>query len=494
MHLDSVAAQPTVSGHCPPAQPTNPTAGGGHCPTIAAIATPNGPGGIGIVRVSGPGAISIAESLFHRKNRPSSQLRDIKMAYGIIIDPNNREEFFPADLISGAAQPTAQVDEAICLVFRSPHSYTGEDVVELQCHGSQVVLRRVLEAVLRAGARLAEPGEFTRRAYLNGRIDLAKAEAVMQLVRAGSEQAARAAATALGGALSRRVAGIRQQLIFQAAQIAAWADYPEEEFDDPGAEQIMAVLSTAADQLSRLIQRGAAGQAVISGVSTAIVGPPNAGKSSLMNRLAGYDRSIVTEIPGTTRDTITETIQLGNLTLRLTDTAGLRESGHPIEHMGVERSQAAMAGADLVLAVFDITQPIDQSLLAGCDPARTLVVLNKCDLSAKNTALEFPFPPVACSALTGQGMDDLAQAIEALFGTADFSPNEAILANHRQAESARDALASIEGAQSALREGYPLDAVAICMEDAIQALYSLTGERATESIVDEVFASFCVGK
>jgi len=479
------------------AQPTSPTAGG----TIAAIATPNGPGGIGIVRISGEKAIPIAESLFRRKNSPvSSRLRDIKMAYGMIVDQEP-----PAVELAGCAAVAASysigsIDEAICLVFRSPHSYTGEDVVELQCHGGQIVLRRVLDAVLRVGARLAGPGEFTRRAYLNGRIDLAKAEAVMQLVSAGSGQAARAAAAAMGGALSQRVAEIRQSLISQAAQIAAWADYPEEEFDDPQTERITGVLSVAAEELDALIQRSASDQAVISGVSTAIVGPPNAGKSSLMNRLAGYDRSIVTEIPGTTRDAITETVQLGNLTLRLTDTAGLRQSEDIIERMGVERSQAAMAGADLILAVFDITQPIDCRLLAQCDPARTIVVLNKADLLASpiadldSAAAQPTAPPQVVSALTGQGMGGLSQAIESLFGAADFSPNEAILSNHRQAESARLALAAIEDAGRTLSEGYPPDAVAICIEDAIQALYSLTGERASEAIVDEVFSSFCVGK
>ena len=474
MSLASTAAQPAVVGHCP---------------TIAAIATATGPGGIGIVRISGPAAIIIAERLFFRKNcLVSSRLRDTRMTYGTIADHQS----------SGNHPSTARggwIDEAICLVFHSPHSYTGEDVVEFQCHGGPVVLRRVLDAVLRAGARLAAPGEFTRRAYLNGRIDLAKAEAVMQLVSAGSEQAARAAAAAMGGALSNHIAAVRQALVAQAARIAAWTDYPEEDFDDPQAEQIAGVLSHASEQLAALIMRSSAGQAVLSGVSTAIVGPPNAGKSSLMNRLAGYDRSIVTARPGTTRDTVTEAVQLpGGVTLRLTDTAGLRESEDMVERIGVERGRAAMAAADLILAVFDITQPIDQALLAQLDPARTILVLNKSDLTSAAPAINASAPVVTVSALTGQGMDGLARAIEALLGTANFSPDEAILANHRQAQSARDALASIEDAQRTLSDGYPLDAVAICIEDAIQALCSLTGERASESIVDEVFARFCVGK
>lgn len=463
MELTSAAAQPTVIGHCP---------------TIAAIATPAGPGGIGIVRISGHTAIFIAKQLFCQKNTlVSSRLRIPGMTYGAIADSQSPGNEF--------------LDEAICLVFCSPHSYTGEDVVEFQCHGGQVVLRRVLDAVLRAGARPAAPGEFTRRAYLNGRIDLTEAEAVMQLVCAGSEQAARAASAAMGGALSKKIAELRRDLIAQAAEIAAWADYPEEEFDDPQLGRIAQVLSHAAARLAALIMRSSSDQAVLSGVRTAIVGPPNAGKSSLMNRLAGYDRSIVTELPGTTRDTVTETIQLGNLVLRLTDTAGMRESEDRIERMGVERSRAAMAGADLVLAVFDITQPMDQALLASLDPARTIVVLNKSDLVACGAT---EFDGIRASALTGQGMEALAAAIETLLGTANFSPNEAILANQRQTQSARDAHACLQEALRTLEEGYPLDAVAICLEDAIQALYALTGERASEAIVDEVFSSFCVGK
>jgi len=476
-------------------------------PTIAAIATAAGPGGIGIVRMSGATAIIIAEQLFHSKNCPIfSRLQGYNMSYGTIEDKQSAgnqtqiKEMFPemappAENNGSNSAPASEIiDEAICLVFRSPKSYTGEDVVEFHCHGNQVVLHRVLDAVLRAGARLAEPGEFTRRAYLNGRIDLAKAEAVMQLISAGSEQAARAATAAMGGALSCCIAEIRQSLIAQAAQIAAWVDYPEEEFDDPQTGQIMAVLTAAAAQLNQLIRRSASAQAVISGVNTAIIGPPNAGKSSLMNLLAGYDRSIVTEIPGTTRDTVTETIQLGSITLRLTDTAGLRQTDDAIERIGVARSQAALAGAELVLAVFDLMEPVDQTLLAQCPPARTIVIFNKSDLAEHVPSINFPAPQVVTSALRGEGIGALTKAIEALLGASDFSPNEAILANHRQAETARTALAALEDATQTLSGGFPLDAVSICIEDAIQALFSLTGERATESVVDEVFAHFCVGK
>ncbi|MDR0530462.1 MAG: tRNA uridine-5-carboxymethylaminomethyl(34) synthesis GTPase MnmE [Oscillospiraceae bacterium] len=449
--------------------------------TIAAIATAHGPGGVGVVRMSGPAAIIIADQLFFAKNNSNlSQLRGYTMTYGTIH--------------SLPSAGKRRLDEAICLVFRAPHSYTGEDVVEFQCHGGAQVLRQVLQAVLDAGARPAEPGEFTRRAYLNGRIDLAKAEAVMQLVTAQSGQAARAAASAMGGALSRAIEEIRQSLIPLVARIAAWVDYPEEEFDDPQQDQIAAVLAESAVRLSELLRRSAADQAVLFGLDTAIIGPPNAGKSSLMNLLAGYDRSIVTELPGTTRDTVTETVQLGNVTLRLVDTAGLRDTDHPIERIGVARSKTALANADLLFAVFDATQPPDLSLLAPCDPARTIVIFNKIDLLPSTPPPLPDWKTVSMSAREGVGLEALTAAVESLYQTANFSPDEAILANRRQAQAAQIALAALQEASFALAEGYALDAVSVCMEDAIQALYQLTGERASEHIVDEVFRNFCVGK
>jgi len=443
--------------------------------TIAAIATAQGPGGIGIVRVSGPGAVSIAQRLFRPAAPPDWQrLRGYSMLYGTLDD----------------------IDEAICLVFRAPHSYTGEDVVEFQCHGGFLVLRRALEAVLNAGALPAGPGEFTRRAYFNGRIDLAKAEAIMQLVAAQSEQALRAAHAAMGGALSQGIEKTRSALVALAAHLGAWLDYPEEDIEALRDGDLEQVLREAAQSLQDLLGRARSDQAVISGVSAALLGRPNVGKSSLMNRLVGYDRSIVTEFPGTTRDTVSETVQLGNLTLRLTDTAGLRATQSPIERAGVDRAVEAMGQADLLLAVFDVSQspvPEDQALLAQCDPARTLLLRNKIDLG-----IAWPPPPgytsVDVSALTGQGLDALAPAAERLLGAADFSPGEAILANRRQADCAAAALAAIEEALAAHAQGFPLDAVAVCLEDAIQSLFALTGERASDAVVDEVFAGFCVGK
>ena len=453
--------------------------------TIAAIATANAPGGIGIVRVSGPGSFAIAKKIFRpKKGLDWDGITGYKMAYGEVME----------------------IDEAICLFFRGPGSYTGEDVAELQCHGGPLLLRQVLQAALDAGARMAGPGEFTRRAVLNGRIRLNQAEAVMRLITAQSEQALRAAHCAMGGALAERIAGVRETLIALAAHISAWVDYPEEDISPLRDCEAEEVLSEAKEALEELTEGSRGARAVLEGVSAALVGRPNVGKSSLLNSLAGYERAIVTAMPGTTRDTVTETVQLGNLTLRLTDTAGMRETGHPVERAGVERSVAAMRGADLVLVVVDAVEGLmeeDEGLLAGCDPERTIVVFNKMDLlhplSRYATAppwgsLWSAFRTVETSAVTGKGLDALARAAEGICRTAGFVPGEAMLATQRQAQCAADALEAVREGLWAVRGGFTPDAVSVCLEDAVQALFSLTGERASDAVVEEVFRGFCVGK
>ncbi|MDR3314720.1 MAG: tRNA uridine-5-carboxymethylaminomethyl(34) synthesis GTPase MnmE, partial [Oscillospiraceae bacterium] len=460
------------------------------CDTIAAIATPNAPGGIGILRISGESAIIIAERMFFQKETINwSRWNGYSMHYGVI-----------ADKLSAGNE---RIDEAICLVFRSPKSYTGEDVVEFSCHGGQLILRRVLRLALAAGARLAAPGEFTRRAFLNGRINLAEAEAVMRLIQAQTEDAARAATATLGGTLSRAIDEVRTLLIRQAAQISAWMDYPEDEPTDLlelRPKQISANLAAAHQKLHDLMQKSDAAVPLLDGVETVLIGKPNVGKSTLMNLLAGFERSIVTEFAGTTRDTVTEAVHLGSLPLRLTDTAGIHAAQNPIERLGVERSHAAAASAALLLLLLDASQPLteeDETLLTTCNPARTILLCNKADLGQA-----FDLAPlrtrfthvIPFSAATGLGLEALTQAIEALLGTGDVSPWEALLSTERQRGCAADALTALDAAIQAHAEGFPLDAVAVCIEDAIQALYALTGERATEAIVDEVFATFCVGK
>ncbi|MCL2299276.1 MAG: tRNA uridine-5-carboxymethylaminomethyl(34) synthesis GTPase MnmE [Firmicutes bacterium] len=451
--------------------------------TIAAIATANAPGGIGIVRVSGPGAFGIAKKIFRPKfGLDWESIRGYRMVYGEVEG----------------------IDEAICLLFRGPGSYTGEDVVELQCHGGPLLLRQALQAALDAGARMAGPGEFTRRAVLNGRIGLTQAEAVMRLITAQSEQGLRAARTALGGALSEKIAGVRESLIALAAHIGAWADYPEEDISPLSDREAEDVLKGAEMALRELIEGSKGAQAVLEGVSAALVGRPNAGKSSLLNRLTGYERAIVTAMPGTTRDTVTETVRLGNLTLRLTDTAGIRDTEHPVEKAGVERSVEAMKNADLVLVVADASEGLtreDEGLLGQCDRERTIVVWNKIDLI--NTPRRYAPPPsieggfgyvVETSAVTGEGLDDLARAAEEICQTEGFVPGEAMLATQRQAQCAAGALEAVREALFAMENGFAPDAVSVCLEDAVQALFALTGERAGDAVVEEVFRGFCVGK
>jgi len=451
--------------------------------TIAAIATGGAPGGIGILRVSGPGAFDIAKKIFRPRNRLDwDGITGYKMAYGEVIG----------------------IDEAICLFFRGPASYTGEDVAELQCHGGPLLLQQALRAALDAGARMAGPGEFTRRAWQGGRIRLNQAEAVMRLITAQSEQGLRAAHGAMGGALSERIAEVREGLVALAAHIAAWADYPDEDIVPLRGCEAQDILKASEEALAGLVERSKGAQAVLEGVSAALVGRPNVGKSSLLNRLAGFERAIVTPLPGTTRDTVTETVRLGNLTLRLTDTAGLRETEHPVEKAGVERSLAAMRGADLVLVVVDAAEGVtaeDERLLAGCDRERTVVVWNKVDLCDSFTTPACGHPSqegnwrvVRTSAVTGEGVEALARAAEAICDTAGFQPGEAALVTLRQAQCANDALSAVREALNALAQGFAPDAVSVCLEDAVQALFSLTGERAGDAVVDEVFREFCVGK
>lgn len=456
--------------------------------TIAAIATANAPGGIGIVRVSGPEAFGIAQRVFRPKHRLDwSSITGYHMAYGTVGTADDAGRF-------------EEIDEGICLLFRGPKSYTGEDVAELQCHGGPLLLQRVLQSVLDAGCRLAAPGEFTRRAWLGGRIDLTQAEAVMRLIHAQSEQSLRAAHGAMGSALAQRIADVRGSLITLAAHISAWTDYPEEDVIPLHDAETLAVLQVAEHDLSALLSQSKGAQAVLDGVTAALAGRPNVGKSSLLNRLAGYERAIVTDLPGTTRDTVTETIRLGNLTLRLTDTAGLRDTDHPVEQAGVARSVAAMQEADLVLAVLDATQPIgpeEADLLAKCDPERTILVFNKMD-RLQNAAAPTPPPAfsyiVHTSAKTGEGLEQLASTAETLCQTAGFMPGEAMLATQRQTQCAAEAHAAVVHASAAVVQGFAPDAVSVCLEDAVQALFSLTGERASDAVVDEVFARFCVGK
>lgn len=451
--------------------------------TIAAISTGQAAGGIGIVRISGENALNIADRIF--KSVSGLKLKELsgyRAALGTV--------FFEEK----------PVDEAIATVFRAPKSYTGEDVVELSCHGGLYVTRQVLRAALSAGAVAAEPGEFTKRAFLNGKMDLTKAEAVMSIISAQGEQAKAAALGTLDGLLYRKISGISGELKGLAASLAAWVDYPDEEIEDLPDDKILSVLENAASSLSDLIARFDSGRAVLEGVDTAIVGKPNVGKSTLMNLLTGTEKSIVTEIAGTTRDIVEETAVVGGVVLRLCDTAGLRETDDKVESIGVARAKQKLETATLILAVFDASAPLeeqDKALFPLCKEKHAIAIVNKTDLPTKldTNILDTVFNKVVyISAKENNGLQSLEQAIAEVLGTAAFDSSAATLMNERQLACCSAALDAVKEAHDALASGVTRDAVQVCVDSAIESLDTLTGERATESVVNEIFSRFCVGK
>ncbi len=450
--------------------------------TIAAVSTGPAPGGIGIVRLSGPQARAVADRVFTGvSGRPVAHMRGYTAALGAV------------HTLEG--EP---IDQCLALVFAAPKSYTGEDVVELSCHGGLYVTRRILEEVLRAGAVPAQPGEFTRRAFLNGKLDLAQAEAVAQLIAAQGEQAARAARLGAEGALSKKIDSLADSLADLAAHLAAWADFPEEDVPILTEEETLSRLSTLRAALESLWQLSQSARVYRSGVQTVIAGSPNVGKSTLMNLLAGYDRSIVTPVPGTTRDVVEETVSLGGVPLRLSDTAGLRATDDPVEQIGVRAAQARLDTAQLTLLVLDSSRPLtaeERARLLDLPARSTLLVLNKSDLPARLDPSQLPdLPTVRLSAATGQGLEDLTAAVLSILGARDFSAPDAVLFTDRQLEQVRAAAAALSQAQSALLQGMTLDAATVCVEEALSALYALTGRLVSEEVVDRVFEQFCVGK
>ena len=455
--------------------------------TIAAISTPPGPGAIGILRLSGPRAIEVAQASFRPLNKvPLSQHRPHELVYG--------------DLLDRDGQP---IDRVLCTFSRGPVSYTGEDTAEFQCHGSPMVLSLGLEALFSRGARQARAGEFTRRAFLNGKLDLAQAEAVGDLLEARSREGARHAAGQLTGALSRRIGGVYSALVDVMAHFHAVLDYPDEDIDPFRMEELSHQLSQQESALRALAGSYRRGQYIRDGVPCAIVGRPNAGKSSLLNALVGFDRAIVTNIPGTTRDTVEERAELGGVTLRLIDTAGLRDSDDPIEQLGVERIRAAMDEAALVLLVVDGTEKPTQE---DADLARTIaeagkpfiLVRSKRDLAGEHAdeleALSQGAPTVSLSARTGEGLEELGQAVAALFPQGSEDKAGELITNARQAEAAGRALNCVVRANQALSDGVTPDALLTYVEEALEALGELTGQSVREDVTDRIFSKFCVGK
>ena len=450
---------------------------------IAAISTQLGTGGVGIIRISGKNATEIADRIFVSVNgKKLSSSKGYRAYFGRIFDGETA------------------VDEDVCLVFRAPHSYTGEDVVEINCHGGVVLLKKILRLVLQNGAQAAAPGEFTKRAFLNGKLDLSEAESVMTLISAQGEQGANAAFNQLEGSLSRKIEKINSSLLSLAAHIAAWVDYPDDEIEELGNNELYSTIYTAHLELCALLSNFDSGMAVTNGVDAAIVGKPNVGKSTLMNLLTGYDRSIVTEIEGTTRDVVEETVNLNGCILRISDTAGMRETGDIVEKLGVERSRKKLERAAIVFAVFDLSKPIsdeDKELIDECKDKNVIPIVNKTDLDSR---LDVDYiknklgSPLFISAKSGDGYNELCDRVAELMGTKNFDTTSAMLVNERQRICCQKASDALKDALEALNIGLTPDAIGVCIDDAITALLELTGRKASEAVVDEVFKQFCVGK
>ncbi len=451
--------------------------------TIAAIATPNAPGGIGIVRISGENAVEIASKIFRPvSGKPLTDSKGYCAHFGDVYDNNEK------------------IDEAVCLVFRAPRSYTGEDTAEISCHGGLYITKRVLRAALDAGAFPAEAGEFTKRAFLNGKLDLAAAESVMSLIGASGKQAATAALNTLDGNLSREIRKCADDIIGICASLSAWVDYPDEDIEDTDAGDMLPIFEKTKSALADIIRRYDCGRAVTDGIDAVIVGKPNVGKSTLMNMLTGFERSIVTDIAGTTRDVVEEKIVLGEIIMRVADTAGIRETENVVENIGVNLAKRRLERAELVLAVFDSSMPIngdDLDIIEQCRGKKAIALLNKSDLpmAADRKIIDDNFPyTVELSASTGEGRDALENAVRSIFRTNEFDPNSACLTSERQRLCCVNAINHIDEAISALNMGVTLDAVNVCADCAIDALLELTGDKATSAVVDEVFSRFCVGK
>ena len=452
--------------------------------TIAAIATIQAPSAIGIVRLTGPDTRRILDGVFAPANgRPMSAQTPRKLVFGRALDR------------SGGV-----IDEALAVLFPGPNSYTGEDCAEIHCHGSPVVLDEVLAAAFARGARQARGGEFTQRAFLSGRMDLIQAESVADLIDAESAGAARNAVGQLQGRMSRSVGGIYDALMDVVSRFYAIVDYPDEEIEPLQQAQIEQTLAESAERLDALLATFSRGRLLKSGVPAVILGKPNAGKSSLLNALLGYDRAIVTDIAGTTRDTVEEKVLVGSVLLRLCDTAGIRDAADTVERLGVERAQQAAQRAELALLVLDGSAPLtreDEEAIAAARRARRMLVLvNKADLPQvlDTAALRARFGEVIpLSARSGAGVDALCRAVEELVAGGE-TPRGELLTNARQAESAQRALDAVRRAEQALRSGLSPDAVLTDAEEALEALAEFSGKRVRDDLVATIFSRFCVGK
>lgn len=451
--------------------------------TIAAISTPLGVGGIGVIRVSGKNSKQIVDEIFVSTKRV--KLIDMKpytAAYGFIMEDNQK------------------VDDVVVLVFCSPHSYTGEDVVEISCHGGMYTTKKILQLVLNAGATLALPGEFTKRAFLNNKITLTQAEAVMDIIGAKSKQSARIAISALDGELYKQIKSILDILVEYIAHLSVWADYPEEDIPQLDKNKLKTVLNDSIIKLQSLIDSYNAGKVIREGINTVIIGRPNVGKSTLMNILSGYERSIVTKIPGTTRDIVQESVMISDIMLVLSDTAGLRKSDDIIENIGIQKAYNKLNSSDLALAVFDYSEELsdeDFNLIKKLKNIPCIAIINKTDLNKKindDYIKKYISNVVYISASNGEGLENFENALKKVTCTDNIDPSFVMLANERQRQACNKALKYLKEATDVFEIGLTLDAVTVSLECAVEALLELTGERVSDVVVDEIFSKFCVGK
>lgn len=477
--------------------------------TICAVATPAGVGGIAVIRISGPEAVEVADRLWRGRKLADQATRTAH--FGNIIDPENGGEL---------------LDQAVATIFRAPASFTGEDTVELAVHGSRYVQRRLIQLLCDHGCRLAEPGEFTRRAFSNGRMDLAQAEAVADVIASNSRAAHRLAASQMKGDFSRRLEGLREKLLELASLLELELDFSEEEVEFASRRQLVEIATQLHDELTRLSRSFRAGNAIKEGIPVAIIGPTNAGKSSLLNRLLGEDRAIVSDIHGTTRDTIEDTLEIGDYLFRFIDTAGLRDTADPIESLGIERSRRAASRAAITLLVLDSTLPLPAPSDLGLSPDRDgslILLLNKSDLAAASAAPDRDVPAASSAAVsdktaepdfaalaerygatavlpisakTGQGQDRLRDQLltlaDALLG--DTTEDTLLVTNQRHAQALADAAQTTAAVLDALRRNLPGDLIAQDLRATIHHLSLITGTLTTPDILSSIFSRFCIGK
>ena len=454
--------------------------------TIAAIATAMGNSGIGIVRISGNDAISVADCIFQskQKNKKLSQVESHTIHYGFICDENEI------------------IDEVLVMVMKGPRSFTAEDTVEIDCHGGALVTRRVLETVLKAGARLAEPGEFTKRAFLNGRIDLSQAEAVIDVINAQNEYALKSSGRQLRGSVSVKIKELRKKIIYEIAFIESALDDPEHISLDGYGENLMPEIKKMEQDLLKLIRSSSSGRVISEGIKTVIIGKPNAGKSSLMNVLVGEDRAIVTDIAGTTRDILEEHINLQGISLHIIDTAGIRNTNDLVEKIGVDRAMEAAKDADLIIYVVDSSRALDENdfkIMEFIKGRRAIILLNKSDLKALVSVEEITnrtgHQVFLVSAKEETGIDRLEEKIKSLFyeGEIDFN-DQVLITNMRHKEALREALESIQMVKKSIEDGMPEDFFSIDLMNAYEKLGLIVGESVEEDLVNEIFSKFCMGK